>query len=245
MKSPAGNKEARYERWREYVRKRKFRLLSKQRRAAWKAKKKRERVPGEWKTFISYENSLERYRSDIDEIVHVAFSTCSSQTKKWASNRRLGLMSMQLAKLSCRLRKDDIDDLEQIVHLLWYQAYRHFREKQWTYKPASLRWFLIDEVCYRLPKELKAWATKFSQIDTQHTDDTYYPIDDTYLVELTDLLNESNKPLLSLLSKREKLILYLLERYPGQYTYVAKMLHVSVPTVKGIANSIAMKTGVI
>jgi DNA-binding CsgD family transcriptional regulator len=242
--SPGNNPQARIERIKAAVHKRRSKKISRYLKKYWKARKDKERVRGEWKKFITYEESLVRYKADIDLINQVAFTTCYSQTKQWAPNRALGLMSFGLHNFGIKLRHDDLNDLEQTVQFLWWVAYKDFREKQWTYKPPSLRWYLINQVCYKLPKELSIWATKRNRMNVVQ-DETYYPITDTKLVEISDLLTNTNSPYLSLLSNREKLILYLLERNPGKYSQVAKLLSISPATVSSIANDIAEKLGVI
>ena len=245
MKSSSGNNpQARIERLRAAMKKRRTKERSRAGKKYWKAKKDRERIRGEWSTFITYENSLVRYKADIDLINQVALDTCCSQTKQWAPNRALGLMSFGLHHAGIKLGSDDVQDLEQLVHLLWWVAYKDFREKQWTYKPPSLRWYLINQVCYKLPKELSIWATKSKRLNATH-DETYYPITDTNLIDLSDVLGNTTDTYLSLLSNKEKLILYLLERNPGKYGQVAKLLSISPATVSSIAHDIAEKLGVI
>lgn len=229
-----------YEAARTYVKKRETKKRSRARKKAWKEQKAREHVPGVWNTYITYEHSLVKYQNDIDDIIQIAWATCSSQTKQPHPNKKISFLSHRLAAMKGTWDRIEIEDIEQVVQWFWWTAYQNFRSRVRPYKMPSLRWYLIDAVCFHLPKELASQALNIPH-KTNTTSDTIYYNDESDLIEIKDLFRDAKNHMVSLLTIREKLILYLMTEYPGQYTHVARLLQLNPDSLKWILDGIMDK----
>lgn len=233
---PGGDNSQYFAEAREYIKKKKHRIASQRARKLW-AKR---RPKGEFDKFVSYEESLVRYKQDIQDIITVAYRTCRSQTEQSHPMKPIALLSKQLVKWK-RWERIELEDIEQVVQTFWWITYQMYRGSVRPYKMSSLRWYLVRGVCSHLPKELASWATSIVHSDTYTSDDTYYPESKYVIQDLADLFDDCRQPPLSLLTQKEKLILYMLERYPGQYTRVAKLLTLHPDSLKWIINGILGK----